>query len=126
MADECLPHIDAEGLKGSLEKLKLDCRIHQEVASTAKAEAEKIKCDMLMQGLEFSRVENALNDEIRSLRGDKKELHKKLHDKLQDAVDLESKIIPMRKLIAELEEARRADADQVSKLEKRLTERETG
>jgi len=70
MADECLPHIVAEGLKGSLEKLKLDCRIHQEVASTTKAEAKKIKCDMLMQGLEFSRVENALNDEIRSLRGD--------------------------------------------------------
>jgi len=48
MADECLPHIVAEGLKGHLEKLELDCRIHQEVASTAKAEAEKIKCDMLL------------------------------------------------------------------------------
>jgi len=28
MADECLPQIVAEGLKGSLEKLELDCRIH--------------------------------------------------------------------------------------------------
>jgi len=64
MADECLPQIVVEGLKGSLEKLELDCRIHQEVASTARAEAEKVKCDMMMQGLEFSRVENALNEEL--------------------------------------------------------------
>ncbi|XP_068504659.1 uncharacterized protein [Phaseolus vulgaris] len=125
MADECLPQIVAEGLTGSLEKLELDCRIHQEVASTAGAEAEKVKCDMMMQGLEFSRVENALNEELRSLRKDKKELHKKLHDKLQDAVELESKTVPMRKRIVELEEARRSDAEQMSKLEKRSTERET-
>jgi len=39
------------------------------------------------------------------LREDKKELRKKLHDKLLDAVELESKIVPMRKRIAELEEA---------------------
>ncbi|XP_068475467.1 uncharacterized protein [Phaseolus vulgaris] len=125
MADECLPQIVTEGLKGSLEKLELDCRIHHEVESTARAEAEKVKCDMMMQGLEFSRVENALNEELRSLRKDKKELRKKLHDKLQDAVELESRIIPMRKRIAELEEARRSDADQMFKLEKRSTERET-
>ena len=120
MANECLPQIVAEGLKGSLEKLELDCRIHQEMASTARAEAEKVKCDMMMQGLEFSRVENALNEELRSLRKDKKELRKKLHDKLQDAVELESRIVPMRKRIAELEEAQRSDADQMSKLEKKV------
>ncbi|XP_068486691.1 uncharacterized protein [Phaseolus vulgaris] len=125
MADECLPQIIGEGLKGSLDKLELDCRIHQEVASTARAEAEKVKCDMIMQGLEFSQIENALNEELRSLRNDKKELRKKLHDKLQDAVELESKIVPMRKRNAELEEARRSDADKMSKLEKRSTERET-
>ena len=125
MADECLPQIVGEGLKGSLDKLELDCRIHQEVASTARAKAEKVKCDMLMQGLEFSWIENALNEELRSLREDKKELRMKLHDKLQDAVELESKIVPMRKQIAELVEARRTDADQMSKLEKRSTERET-
>ena len=45
MADECLPQIVGEGLKGSLDKLELDCRIHQEVASTARAEAEKVKCE---------------------------------------------------------------------------------
>ena len=64
MVDECLPQIVGEGLKDTLDKSELDNRVHQEVASTARVEAEKIKCDMMMQGLEFSRVENALNEEL--------------------------------------------------------------
>ena len=64
MADECLPQIVGEGLKGSLDKLELDYRIHQEVANTARAEAEKVKCNMMMQGLEFSRIKNALNEVV--------------------------------------------------------------
>jgi len=43
MVDDCLPLIVGEGLRDSLEKFDLDNRVHQEVASTAKAEAEKIK-----------------------------------------------------------------------------------
>jgi len=105
MVDECLPQIVGEGLKDSLNNFELDIRVHQEVMSTARAEAEKVKCDMMMQGLEFSRVENTLNEELRSLRKDKTELRRKLHDKLQDAVELESKLVPMREKIAELEEA---------------------
>ena len=41
MVDDCLPQIVDEGLKDSLEKFELNNRINQEVASTAKAEAEK-------------------------------------------------------------------------------------
>jgi len=85
MVDECLPQIVGEGLKDTLDMFELDNRVHQEVASTARAEADKVKCDMMMQGLDFSRVENALNDELRSLHKDKTELRRKLHDKLQDA-----------------------------------------
>ena len=125
MVDGCLPQIVGEGLKDSLDKFELDNRVHQEVASTARAEAEKVKCDMMMQGLEFSRVENALNEELRSLRKDKKELRRKLHDKLQDAVELESKLVPLREKIATLEEALKADAKKMANLEKRSTERET-
>jgi len=125
MVDECLPQIVGEGLKDTLDKSELDNCVHQEVASTARAKAEKIKCDMMMQGLEFSRVENALNEELRSLRKDKAELRRKLHDKLQDAVELESKLVPMREKIATLEEARKTDAEKMAKLEKRSTERET-
>jgi len=125
MVVENLPQVVGEGLKDSLSKFEIDNRIHQEEASTARAEAEKVKCDMMMQGLEFSRVENALNDELRSLRKDKAELHQKLYNKLQDAVELESKLVPMRARIAELKEAQKADEAKMAKLEKRSTERET-
>jgi len=64
MVVENLPRVVGEGLKDSLSKLEIENRIHQEEASTARAAADKLKCDMLMQGLEFSRVENALNDEL--------------------------------------------------------------
>jgi len=47
-----------------------------------KVEAKKMKCDMMMQGLEFLRVENDLKDELQSVRKDNKELCKNLHDKL--------------------------------------------
>jgi len=124
MADENLPHIVAEGLKDHLEKVELDCRIYKEAANTAKVETDKVKCDMLLQGIEFSRVENALKDELKSVRDDKNELRRKLHDKVQETIDLESKLVPLRKQVAELVEARKADEAQVSKLEKKSTERE--
>ena len=120
-----LPQVVGEALKDSLSKFEIDNRIHQEEASTAKAEAGKLKCDMLMQWLEFSRVENALNDELRSLRKDKAELRQKLNAKLQEAVELESKLVPMRAKIAELEEAQKTGEAKMAKLEKRSTERET-
>ena len=125
MVDESLPQFVSEGLKDTLDKFELDNRVHREVASTAKSEAEKVKCDMLMQGFEFSRVENALKDELRSVRDDKNELRRKLHDKLKETIDLESKLVPLREKIAKLEEARKADAQKMSNLEKRSTERET-
>jgi len=81
-----LPQVVGEALKDSLSKFEIDNRIHQEEASTARVEAGKLKCDKLMQRLEFSRVENALNDELRSLRKDKAELRQKLNAKLQEAV----------------------------------------
>jgi len=125
MVDESLPQIVGEGLKDSLSKFEVNNRIHQEEASTVRAEADKVKCDMMMQGLEFSRVENALKDELRSVRKDRAKLHLKLHNKLQDVVELEGKLVPMKERIAELEEARKTDEAQMAKLEKRSTERET-
>jgi len=124
MVDECLPQIVGEGLKDFLEKFELDNWVNQEVASTVKVAVEKTKCDMLMQGLEFSRVENALKDELQSMRKDNKELRKKLHDKLQDAVELESKIVPLREKIVALEEAKKTGAEKMANLENRSVERE--
>ena len=84
-------------------------------------------CFYLVQthALEFSRVENALKDELQSMRQDNKELRKKLHDKLQGAVELESKIVPLREKIAALEEAKKTDAQKMANLERRSIERET-
>ena len=59
------------------------------------------------------------------MRHDNKEICKKLHDKLQSAVELESKIVPLREKIAALEEAKKTDAQKMANLEKRLIERET-
>jgi len=125
MVVENLPQVVGEPLKDSLSKFEIDNRIHQEEASTVRAEADKLKYDMLMQGIEVSRVENALNDELRSLHKDKAELRQKLHAKLQDAVELESKLVPMRAKIAKLEEAQKAGEAKMAKLEKKSTERET-
>ena len=63
-------------------------------------------------------------DELRSVCDDKNELHRKLHDKVQKTIGLESKLVPLRKQVAELVEARKANEAQVSKLEKKSTERE--
>jgi len=80
---------------------------------------------MMMQGLEFSRVEYTLNEELRSVHKDKNELCRKLHDKLQEAIELESKLVPLREKVAKLEEAQKADAKKMSNQEKRSIERET-
>ena len=53
------------------------------------------------------------------MRQDNKELRRKLHDKLQDAVELESKIVPLREKIAALEEAKKTNAQKMANLEKR-------
>ena len=59
------------------------------------------------------------------MRDDKNELRRKLHDKLQEIIELESKLVPLREKIAKLEEAKKADAQQVANLEKGSIERET-
>jgi len=57
-----------EALRDSLRKYELDNRVQREEASTARAQVHELKCDMMMKGLEFSRMENALKDELRSER----------------------------------------------------------
>jgi len=82
-----LPQIVGEGLKDSLNKFEIDNRLNQEEANTARAQADKLRCDITMQGLEFSRVENALNAELQSLRKDNADLRQRLDTKLQKAVE---------------------------------------
>lgn len=93
-------------------------------ASTARAQVQKLKCDITMRGLEFSQLENALRDELRSERRSSTELREKLNVKLLEAVDLESKLVPHREKIANLEGALKANKAYVDKLEAKSIERE--
>ena len=106
-----------EALRDSLSQYEFE-------ASTARAQVQKLKCDITMRGLEFSRLENALRDELRSERKSSTELCKKLNDKLLEVVKLESRLVPQREKIADLEEALKANKAYVDKLEAKSIERE--
>jgi len=119
-----LPQVVGEALKDSLNKFEIDNRLHQEEANTARAQADKLRCDITMQGLEFSRVENALNAELRSLRKDNADLRQRLDAKLQEAVELENRIVSLKVKISVLEEAHETDKAKMATLKERSAERE--
>ena len=106
-----------EALRDSLSQYEFE-------ASTARDQVQKLKCDITMRGLEFSRIENATRDELRSERKSSTELCKKLNDKLLEAVELESRLVPQREKIADQEEALKAKEVYVAKLEAKSIERE--
>jgi len=68
-----------EALRDSLSQYEFDIRAQREEASTARAQVQKLKCDITMKGLEFSRLENALKGELRSERKSSAELRQKLN-----------------------------------------------
>ena len=119
-----LPKIVGEALKDSLNKFEIDNRLHQEEANTARAQADKLRCDTTMQGLEFSRVENALNAELRSLREDNADLRQRLDAKLQEAVEVENRIVSLKVKTFELEKAHKTDKAEMATLKERSAERE--
>ena len=86
-----------------MSQYEFDIRAQQEEASTSRAQVQKLKCDITMKGLEFSRLENALRDELRSERKSSAKLRQKLNAKLLEAVELESKLVPQREKIVDLE-----------------------
>jgi len=106
-----------EALRDSLSQYEFE-------ASTARAQVQKLKCDITMRGLEFSRLENALRDELRSERKSSTKLRQKLNDKLLEAVELENRLVPQREKIADLEETLKAKKAYVDKIEAKSIERE--
>ena len=125
MRGETSSQDDERGSKrDSLSQYEFDIRAQQEEASTSRAQVQKLKCDMTMKGLEFSRLENALRDELRSERRSSAELRQKLTAKLLEVVELESRLVPQREKIADLEGALEANKAHMVKLEARSIERE--
>jgi len=114
----------SEALRDSLSQYEFDNRAQREEASIARAQVQKLKCDMTMKGLEFSRLENALRDELRSEHKSSAELRQKLNAKLLEAVELESKLVPQREKIVDLEGPLEANKAHMIKLEAWSIERE--
>ncbi|XP_068498201.1 filament-like plant protein 1 [Phaseolus vulgaris] len=121
---EDLPLLVSRAVKDSLKKLQEENFELKESNLMIRAEAEKLTCNLLMNEMEHSRLEDALDAELRNTRKEASDLRQKLHIQLQEKIDLESKLVPFRVKVADLEAARKAEASRVEKIEKRSADRE--
>jgi len=92
-------------------------------AKVAMVEA-KAKEEMALLAHSFATREAALKQELTSLCQLEKGLSKRLHDKCQEAVELEAKILPLQIWVIELEEAAEASKAKMARLEERSINRE--
>jgi len=99
---------------------RTEVRVKEQVAL---AEA-KAKEEMALLARAFTTCEIALKQELASLRQAEKDLSKWLHDKSQEAVELEAKILPLRTHAIELEEAAEATKAKMVRLEERSINQE--
>ena len=121
---EDLPVIVSKAVKDALKKLQDENSALKESNLITRAEAEKLSCKLLMAELEHSRLEDAMDAELRSMRKEASDLRQKLHLQVQEKIDLESKLVPFRLKVADLEAANKADATKMENLEKRSVDRE--
>jgi len=121
---EDLPLLVSRAVKASLKKLQEENSALKESNLMIRAEAEKLTCNLLMTAMEHSRLEDALDAELRNTRKEASDLRQKLHIQLQEKIDLESKLVPYRVKGADMEAARKAEASLVEKHEKRSADRE--
>jgi len=121
---EDLPLLVSRAVKDSLKKLQEENSVLKESNLMIRAEAEKLSCNLMMVEIEHSRLEDAMDAELRNSRKEASDLRQKLHTQLQEKIDLESKLVPYRVKVADMEAARKAEASMVEKLEKRSTDRE--
>jgi len=84
----------------------------------------KAKEEMTLLARAFTTRETALKQEFANLRQAEKDLSKRLHDKIQEVVELEAKILPLRTRAIKLEEAAEATKAKVARLEERSTNQE--
>ncbi|XP_068498112.1 uncharacterized protein [Phaseolus vulgaris] len=123
---EDLPLLVSRAVKASLKKLQEENSALKESNLMIRAEAEKLTCNLLMTEMEHSsqRPDTGRYTELRNTRKEASDLRQKLHTQLQEKIDLESKLVPYRVKVADMEAARKAEASLVEKLEKRSTDRE--
>ena len=105
------------------EALRDSLNQYESEAGVAKDLVQQLKRDIMMQGLEFSRLENTLKDKLWNERKNSAELHKKLNDKLLEVTEVESRLVPQREKIVDLEETLKAKKAYVDELEAKSIER---
>ncbi|XP_068462952.1 uncharacterized protein [Phaseolus vulgaris] len=103
---EDLPVLVSKAVKDSLKKLQEENSALKESNLMIRAEAEKLSCNLMMVEIEHSRLEDAMDAELRSTR--------------KEASDLRQKLLK----VADLEAAKKAEASRVENLEKRSGDRE--
>jgi len=81
----------------------------------------KAKEETTLLARSFATRETVLKQELASLRQSEKDLSKQLHDKCQEAIELEAKILPLRIRVIELEEAAEASRDDTAMFPTRLS-----
>ncbi|XP_068497478.1 uncharacterized protein [Phaseolus vulgaris] len=121
---EGFPSLVTRAATDSLKRLQQENLELKESNLIIKTEAGKLTCNLLMKEMEHSRLEDALEAELRNTRKEASDLRQKLHTQLQEKIDLESKLVPFRVKVADLEAAQKAEASRVEKIEKRSAERE--
>ncbi|XP_068503361.1 uncharacterized protein [Phaseolus vulgaris] len=121
MTTECIEkrlyRMMGEALRDSLSQ-------YESKASAAKDQVQQLKRDLTMRGLEFSRLENALKEELRSERKNSAELDKKLNAKLLEVTELEGRLVHQQEKITDLEETLKAKGAKADELEAKSIERE--
>ncbi|XP_068497668.1 filament-like plant protein 1 [Phaseolus vulgaris] len=124
MMAEDLPSIITKAVESSNKKLQDDISTLEEENRLIRIEAEKLSCNLMMAEIEHSRVEDAMSTELRVARKEATDLCQKLHLLAQEKIELESKLVPYRLKVADLEASIKADAAKEENLEKRSVDRE--
>jgi len=76
---EDLPSLVSRAVKDSLKKLQEENSELKELNLMIRAEAEKLTCNLLMNEIKHSRLEDALDAELRTTRKEASDLRQKLH-----------------------------------------------
>ena len=93
MMAEDLPLIVSKAVKDSNKKLQEENSALKESNLMIRAEAEKLSCNLMMMELDHSRLEDAMDAELRGARKEASDLRQKLHLQTQEKIELELSLI---------------------------------
>ncbi|XP_068477177.1 uncharacterized protein [Phaseolus vulgaris] len=89
---EDLPSIITKVVKNSSKKLQDENAALKESNRLIRMEAEKLSCNVMMAEIDHSRLEDAMDVELRGARKEASDLRQKLHLQAQEKIELESKL----------------------------------